>query len=896
MDLAARFRQSDTLVAVMRVEDGAFIDVNPAFERVLGYPRDEVIGKRSIEIGLWPDLQTRAMIWGRLRAQRSLASQTTVFRARDGTEYLGELSCELFSEAGVPCVFAWMQSMRAVGEPTPEARDLESYRALFHAAAEGIYRSLPGGGFVDANPAAARIFGYESPDQLMLSLKTATDLYVDPAQARHVHELLDRDGRIEDVRSQVRRRDGTTIWVSENCRVVRDEGGRVLFYEGTAIDITERLAAEHALRQSEALYKVLVDNCRDGVFLIQSGRVLFVNRALADMLGRTIESLVGTQYMDLVAPEDRHAQGERRAARESGSQATQHYEVNLLHRSGDRRLMLVHADAIEYEGAIASTGIVRDITEDRRQRIALEEAERKYRELFEQCPIGLVRTHLDGTILEVNPALAQMMGYGSPEALQRGTPRMHDVYADPAERERVLARVRADGVLRGMQIQVKRADGERLWVEISARMLQLPDGTAHFEASVIDVTQRLATEQALKRSEARYRNLVEHSQVGVYMMLGDHYTYVNAAFAAMVGYAESELIGLDYHELVTEETERLQRERQARRERGEAVSQEYECTLRRKDGAQVHVIVSAGYIELDGRRYTSGTLRDISRRRQAEQRLKFNATHDPLTGLPNRLLFQQQLGEAIKRARADQRYDYAVLFLDLDGFKLVNDSLGHAAGDRLLVAIAEKLSVAIAGEALVARYGGDEFTVLPIGTCTGDRALALADRVLGIFDRAFDIAGHHVYSGASVGVVLGRAEYRSPDQVLRDADTAMYRAKAAGKSAYVVFDEAMHAAARARFQLEIDLRLAFEREEFRTWYQPIVSLRDGRIVAVEALVRWQHPQRGLLLPADFLRVAEEAGLLAELDWWMLEEAGRQLAAWRRRYPHCAELRVNVNVD
>ncbi|HVF34435.1 MAG TPA: GGDEF domain-containing phosphodiesterase, partial [Candidatus Saccharimonadia bacterium] len=166
----------------------------------------------------------------------------------------------------------------------------------------------------------------------------------------------------------------------------------------------------------------------------------------------------------------------------------------------------------------------------------------------------------------------------------------------------------------------------------------------------------------------------------------------------------------------------------------------------------------------------------------------------------------------------------------------------------------------------------------------------------GIFDRAFDIAGHHVYSGASVGVVLGRAEYRSPDQVLRDADTAMYRAKAGGKSAWVVFDEAMHAAARARFQLEIDLRLALEREEFRPYFPPIVSRADSRIVAVEALVRWEHPQRGLLVPGEFLHVAYEAGLLAELDWWMLEEAGRHLAAWRRRYPQHAELRVNVNVD
>ncbi|HVF35909.1 MAG TPA: PAS domain S-box protein, partial [Candidatus Saccharimonadia bacterium] len=811
------------------------------------------------------------------------------FRASDGTEYDGELSCELFDQDGAQYVLAWMQSVRPAGAVTDEQRDLNSYRALFHGATEGIFRSLPGGAFVDANPAAARIFGYDSPEHLMLSLATAAELYVDAAHARHVSEMLRRDGRIEDVRSAVRRRDGSTIWISENCRVVRDEDGRVLFHEGTVIDITERLAAEHALRQSEAMYKILVDNCRDGVFLVQQGTVLFVNRALADMLGYTIEAMLGMPYMELVAPEHRPAQTQRRRAREAGSQQTQNYEILLLRRDGERRLVLVHADAIEFNGAIASTGIMRDITEERRQRRALEDGERKYRELFEHCPIGLVRSHLDGTVLEVNPALAQMMGYASPAEAKTAAPTMLEVYADPTQRPVLVERIRREGELRNVHTQVLRADGAKLWVEVSVRVLHQPDGSAHFEGSVVDITQRLAMEQALKRSEARYRSLVEHSQVGVYMMLGDTYTYVNAAFAAMVGYAESELVGLDYREIITEETARLQRDRDARRERGEVLPPEYECTIRRKDGGQVHVVVSAGYVELDGVRYVSGTLRDITRRRQAEQRLKFNATHDPLTGLPNRLLFQQQLGDVIKRARVEHAYDYAVLFLDLDGFKLVNDSLGHAAGDRLLVAIAEKLSVAIAGEALVARYGGDEFTILPLGPCGRDRALAVADRVLGIFDRAFDIAGHHVYSGASVGVVLGRAEYRSPDQVLRDADTAMYRAKAGGKSAWVVFDEAMHAAARSRFQLEIDLRLALEREEFRPYFQPIVSLGDSRIVAVEALVRWEHPQRGLLLPGEFLHVAYEAGLLAELDWWMLEEAGRHLAAWRRRYPQHAEL-------
>jgi EAL domain-containing protein (putative c-di-GMP-specific phosphodiesterase class I) len=197
---------------------------------------------------------------------------------------------------------------------------------------------------------------------------------------------------------------------------------------------------------------------------------------------------------------------------------------------------------------------------------------------------------------------------------------------------------------------------------------------------------------------------------------------------------------------------------------------------------------------------------------------------------------------------------------------------------------------------LVARYGGDEFTLLPHGPCPRGRAEQLAQRVLTLLSGSFEIAGHRVFSGASLGVVLGHPDYDSADQVLRDADTAMYRAKASGKSGYVIFDDAMHAAARARLKIETELRFALERGEFQVFYQPIVDLRTGALLGCEALVRWQHPERGLLLPADFLGVAEETGLVVALDWWVLEQTCRNLLRWQRRYPTHAKLRANVNMD
>jgi diguanylate cyclase (GGDEF)-like protein len=256
-------------------------------------------------------------------------------------------------------------------------------------------------------------------------------------------------------------------------------------------------------------------------------------------------------------------------------------------------------------------------------------------------------------------------------------------------------------------------------------------------------------------------------------------------------------------------------------------------------------------------------------------------------------MFLRHLGEVIDRARARDDFGYAVLFLDLNCFKWVNDSLGHTVGDRLLVEIAHRLEDQLASEMLIARHGGDEFTLMPDGPCDESRALDLANRVLRVFEQPFLVNGQEIYSGASIGLVLGRPEYESPEQLIRDADTAMYQAKGQGRSKLVLFDDAMHRQARRRLRLENDLRRAFDRGEFRLFFQPVVDIGSGRIAGAEALVRWQHPSRGLLVPADFLQIAEETGDITSIDGWVLEESVRWLARWRARHPG---LFVNVNVD
>lgn len=285
--------------------------------------------------------------------------------------------------------------------------------------------------------------------------------------------------------------------------------------------------------------------------------------------------------------------------------------------------------------------------------------------------------------------------------------------------------------------------------------------------------------------------------------------------------------------------------------------------------------------------------------------LKHIAMHDKLTGLPNRAMFNDRLAKAVARFRADHQQRFAVLFLDFDRFKLVNDSLGHEAGDELLIGIANRLTASLELAAstggfrktIAARLGGDEFVVLLEELQDLATAVPFADSLLQLLNKSpYQIKGQIVHSTASLGITTSDIDYAAADEALRDADTAMYHAKAAGKARLVMFDQRMHTHARARLEIENDLRGALERGELLLNYQPIVSLADGSIEGFEALVRWKHPKRGIVSPAEFIPVCEEIGLIVPLGYWVLQEACAQLREWTRMFPHLSHMTMSVNLS
>ncbi len=445
-------------------------------------------------------------------------------------------------------------------------------------------------------------------------------------------------------------------------------------------------------------------------------------------------------------------------------------------------------------------------------------------------------------------------------------------------------------------------DGRRMWLEIYTYPIIAPDGRlSHVVEYTRDITERKKTEEALRESEERYALAARGANDGLWDWdLRTNTIFYSHRWKAMLGFDDQEISNTPEEWLGrVHPDDRVSLEAMiAAHLIGDDQQFEGEFRIRQKDGAYGWVLNRGMAVRnASGQAYRmAGSQTDITARKRAEAQLLYDAFHDALTGLPNRALFTDRLQHIIDSAKRRADALFAVLFLDMDRFKVINDSLGHLVGDQLLIAVGKKVSSCLRPGDTVARLGGDEFAILLENIGDVSDAVDIAERIRMELAHPLLLAGNSVFTGVSIGIAPGAAVYERPEQVLRDADIAMYQAKARGGACYEIYDSRMHAGVIARLQLEADLRRAVDQQEFVLHYQPIMDIQSHRLVGFEALIRWNHPRHGLIYPLEFIPLAEETGLIGPIGEWVLVEACRRLKLWQQRYPADPPLTMSMNVS
>jgi diguanylate cyclase (GGDEF)-like protein/PAS domain S-box-containing protein len=546
--------------------------------------------------------------------------------------------------------------------------------------------------------------------------------------------------------------------------------------------------------------------------------------------------------------------------------------------------------------------MLEDARADESQRGALRElqdSETRYRRLFETARDGiLILDAVTGTIADVNPFMLELLGYSREEFLDKELWEI-GLFKEKAASQAAFIELQERGYIRYEGLPLETKTGLRCEVEFISNVY-LERGQRVIQCNIRDITERKLAEKAHRESEERFHWLVEGVKDHAVFMLdpAGRVTSWNSGVKRVLGYDESEFIGQQFSCIFTPE-DILAGEPRQELKRAESEGQaDNERWHLRKDGTRIWATGTVTPLQNETKNLHgfAVVMRNNTERRMAEERTAHEAAHDSLTGLPNRAFFMDLLRRAIARSRRHPNYQFAVLFLDLDRFKNINDSLGHVIADQLLVEIGQKLETTLRPEDLVARFGGDEFVIFLDDIRDVRDATRVASRIHEELETPFNLGGNEVFTSTSIGIALSLHGYERPEDCLRDADTAMYRAKARGKARHEIFDTSMHDHAVALLQLETDLRRAVERREFRVHYQPIVLLNSGRIAGFEALVRWQHPERGLLPPAEFMAVAEETGLILPIGQWVLGEACRQIRVWQGQSGADPPLSISVNLS
>lgn len=769
------------------------------------------------------------------------------------------------------------------GETPGQSLSASYFNDLLDATEHLIYRiDFRRGGYDVISPAASLILGVDH-DELIAHGTAIFRERLDPddrARSRAYIRQLCSESPGQRIRAQLEYRlrtaSGAWAWYSDSITLEADSDGRPRWAFGIAVDVTVRREQEAALRQSEEKYRATMDAAQVGVFILQDYKFRYVNPMLVSMFGYQADELVDRLGPpDVVIPEQ-HELLIGKMRRRAAGEVSAPYELTGLRKDGSTFPLMVMGRPWMIGGRPASVGTLIDLSAQREAEQALKETTNRYAALFEGAQDAIVVADVEtGVIVDANVEAEllflrpreELIGLNHlallPPALAK---RYHDAF---------VGHVHAGGGGPD-EMMIQTADGDTIVVETSSNVIETAGGHRLIQGVFRDIRQRKRVETELKLAA----RVFESSQEAIIITdAACRIVSVNPAFLEMTGYLANEVLGknpsllgagresADFFATMWQRIDsegNWQGEIWNRRKSGEVYPVWLTISVYR--GAAGEVL---NYVGIES---------DISERHAAQESIRQLAYYDPLTRLPNRTLLQDRVEQALVAAERDGK-QVALLFVDLDHFKTINDSLGHFAGDQLLIQVAQRLVECVRRMDTVARLGGDEFVVL-LSETTLEGAGAVARKMLASVAYPYQIDQHRLSITPSVGISLYPQDGSDFESLLKHADTAMYRAKESGRNAYQFFASEMNVAALERLVLENSLRQALERGEFVLYYQPQVDVASGSIVGAEALIRWKHPEIGMVSPGKFIPVAEVSGLIVPLGEWVLREACRQNRAWQ----------------